>query len=95
MYVCCCVFTHTHTEIHAHVHYSPQLMFVNTQQHTYIRMYVYIHTPGHTTVPSYPFIPEFREGVHNDTEHDVQTNCGHNDEEGQVKDGTWDVQAKI
>lgn len=31
-------------------------------------------------------IPEFRECVHDDAEHNVQTNSGHNDEEGDVKD---------
>ena len=35
------------------------------------------------TVP-YPLIPELRECVHNDTEHNVQSNGGHNNEEGDV-----------
>ena len=30
----------------------------------------------------YPFISQFRECIHNDTKHNVQTNGGHYDEEG-------------
>ena len=32
----------------------------------------------------HPLIPELGECVHNDTEHDVQSNGGHNDEERDV-----------
>jgi len=41
--------------------------------------------PPYTVCTSpYPLIPELRECVHSDTEHNVQSNGGHNNEEGDV-----------
>lgn len=33
---------------------------------------------------SYSLIPQFREGIHNYAKYDIQTNCGDNDEEGNI-----------
>ena len=41
-------------------------------------MYTALHRP-------HPLIPKLGECVHDDTEHDVQSNGRHNDEEGDVK----------
>ena len=41
--------------------------------------YRFMHSFTHS------LISELREGIYNDTKHDVQTNGGDNDEEGQVE----------
>ena len=49
------------------------------------KCYNEVHVLSHY-VHTYLGVSELWEGVHNDTKHNVQTDCGHDDEEGDVKE---------
>ena len=44
---------------------------------------------------TYPLISKLRESIHYDTKHNVETNGGHNDEEGDIIDKTQSRHTKL
>ena len=51
-------------------------------------MYIIVHKQ------TYPLISKFWKGINNDTKYDVQSNCGDNYKERQIKNGSWYVEIK-